>query len=378
MKLARTRPLIWLPVLLPLLAGAAAPAVQDGVKPDPGALARAAAGTRAFAAHAKAHPSALMLMVGEPRRFAITHKLHAEIDHGKAGQWLFMEGWPPAGDGLKLLVPPAGEGLKRETFDHGAFWGVATLAAGAATRQSADWSCRFEVALLARHLGCRAEGARPAAPLATAEAARFLASTPACDWVSPEFQAWLDRTKLRSRGAESELTFARRVMRELWVNRIWRDDPWLPVQLSKVPTDGPLCCWETAQLMVGALRAAGIPARTCTGFFTTVPAGYTDPQQKNAHTRVEFFANGIGWVPADPTLPVTKLAPAAHERLLRGRIGFDDGTFVVMHHDLGLAWCKGQAQWTFRMLPGCYVKGEDEIGEVKFSQAWQARELKKK
>ena len=61
-------------------------------------------------------------------------------------------------------------------------------------------------------------------------------------------------------------------------------------------------CTHYASAAVVLLRAAGIPARYVTGYLVNAKANRAVPvTQDNAHTWVEVFINGIGWIVLEPT-----------------------------------------------------------------------------
>jgi transglutaminase-like putative cysteine protease len=99
-------------------------------------------------------------------------------------------------------------------------------------------------------------------------------------------------------------------------------------------------CQQFSGAMALMLRMVGIPARVAAGFAPGTPAvdghGY-EVTDLDAHSWVEIYFNGIGWVPFDPTPPT---APAAPE--IRGSASFGiglsafgDGGFRSAHDSKG-------------------------------------------
>jgi protein-glutamine gamma-glutamyltransferase len=75
-------------------------------------------------------------------------------------------------------------------------------------------------------------------------------------------------------------------------------------------------CEHFAAAFVVVMRAMDVPARVVTGYQGTDPApvdGYYIVRQSSAHAWAEYWAQGVGWVRADPT------AAVAPERIDRGR-----------------------------------------------------------
>ncbi|MBN9522994.1 transglutaminase domain-containing protein, partial [bacterium] len=89
-------------------------------------------------------------------------------------------------------------------------------------------------------------------------------------------------------------------------------------------------------LFVAALRASGVPARALYGRWaaSAVPdATLGGAAYLQWHVKAEFFAAGVGWVPADPGGAVQ------HDRTPGGLtyFGTDPGDFITFHTDPHLA-----------------------------------------
>lgn len=73
--------------------------------------------------------------------------------------------------------------------------------------------------------------------------------------------------------------------------------------------NGAGSCVEFASLFVAITRAAGVPARIVNGFADKVaPLSKADSNINldSRHQWVEFFVDGKGWIPADPTLSTSR------------------------------------------------------------------------
>lgn len=69
-------------------------------------------------------------------------------------------------------------------------------------------------------------------------------------------------------------------------------------------------CVHFASATVMLLRSVGIPARYVTGYGVSGETGqWTEVTQDDAHAWVEYYVNGAGWLPLDPT-PAVEEAPA--------------------------------------------------------------------
>ena len=61
-------------------------------------------------------------------------------------------------------------------------------------------------------------------------------------------------------------------------------------------------CVHFATAATMMLRALGLPARYVTGYSVSAPEGqWTTVTEDDAHAWVEYYAEGIGWLPLDPT-----------------------------------------------------------------------------
>src|SRR5207248_1997886 len=82
-----------------------------------------------------------------------------------------------------------------------------------------------------------------------------------------------------------------------------------------------------AGVFVCALRANDIPARQMVGRMVKSQTPIDKPPY-GAHSRAEFFAEGVGWVPVDPTFGLGDKTPSGLTQF-----GNDAGDFLVLHLD---------------------------------------------
>lgn len=61
-------------------------------------------------------------------------------------------------------------------------------------------------------------------------------------------------------------------------------------------------CGEYAFLFVKLCREAGVPARRCAGFAFAENAQNKNDTSVSGHNWAEFYVEGIGWIPVDPTM----------------------------------------------------------------------------
>jgi len=96
----------------------------------------------------------------------------------------------------------------------------------------------------------------------------------------------------------------RSVERHLRANYLYSETP--PVRNRPLPAflfrDGLGYCQQFSGAMALLLRMVGIPSRVATGFSPGSPTGYGfEVRDTDAHSWVEVYFTGIGWVPFDPT-----------------------------------------------------------------------------
>jgi transglutaminase-like putative cysteine protease len=205
--------------------------------------------------------------------------------------------------------------------------------AGPQGRQNFSVRVEYEATLLARQLEPRDADDPAPAPVASLDPKtrrRELASAHQFDHKSALFQAWLDDRKLRREPDEDEVAFARRAFGVVRKGLNHYEGADVEHVASKVTEAGKSDFAGLTAAYVSVLRANGIPARSLCGF----PVIYEGRPNKNfwPHARAEFYAAGVGWVPAD-------LAGAI--RMNRPGEGLDDfGTdradFLTAHVDTDL------------------------------------------
>lgn len=197
-------------------------------------------------------------------------------------------------------------------------------------RMAADTRAR----LFSRKL-VRREGAAVVPDLPEHERRAHLAETAHFQHGSVTVRRWMDEAGLRRREGEGEVDFARRVFRHI-VTRFGYE--YLGEQdrsASFVCRTGKSDCGGLAVLFATVLRAEGVPARTLAGRW----AKSADPAEKlgavdyrQEHILAEFFAQGVGWVPADLSSAI--LHDHSPDKL--AHFGNDPGLFLTLHVDTDL------------------------------------------
>ena len=158
----------------------------------------------------------------------------------------------------------------------------------------------------------------PVPPLTRAERSAFLASSNHFDFTSPKFRAWLGKQDLKRKPGERDLDFGHRAMEVMVRTHTYRFDQKSDRSASAVCQAGWSDCGGLATVYVSILRANGIPARCLSG---------RNLKPDEPHIRLDFYAEAIGWVPADPSWAI------AEESALAG-FGREPTDMVIMHFDL--------------------------------------------
>ena len=164
----------------------------------------------------------------------------------------------------------------------------------------------------------------PGQPAATVPAltrgvrAAFLAPSKHFDFTNPRFRAWLKSEDLKRKSAERDLEFAHRAMQAMVKTYTYRFELLSDRSASAVCKAGWSDCGGLATVYVSILRSNGIPARCLSG---------RNVQPDSTHVRLDFYAEGVGWVPGDPALAIAKHAADAG-------FGREPTDMVIMHFDL--------------------------------------------
>jgi transglutaminase-like putative cysteine protease len=158
----------------------------------------------------------------------------------------------------------------------------------------------------------------PVPPLTRAERSVFLAASNHFDFSSPKFRAWIGKQNLKRKSGERDLDFAHRAMEVMVRTHTYRFDQKSDRSASAVCQAGWSDCGGLTTVYVSILRANGIPARCLSG---------RRLKPDEPHVRLDFYAEGVGWVPADPAVAVSENSADAG-------FGRERTDMVIMHFDL--------------------------------------------
>ena len=204
-------------------------------------------------------------------------------------------------------------------------------AQGAKWRDSLLVRVRYEAILLERRLERREVGTSRSAlvgPIASKERRFALAGGRQFDFESEVFQGWLDGHKLRRGTGEAEVDFARRAFLEIKKEFQYVDGGQRDRVASHVCQAGKSDSGGLAIVFASVLRANKIPARVLSGRWA-LPSGPGGNASDEPHVKNDFFAEGVGWVPADIGSAV--LLDKSGDGL--EYFGVEKGDFLTLHLD---------------------------------------------
>jgi transglutaminase-like putative cysteine protease len=239
----------------------------------------------------------------------------------------------PCQTGVSSRLLPDGESGRELSPERRPILRSRIPASTAERKTSLDVRLEYQATLLSRRL-VRRKPAADAAPVAAPdgeERRAALAAGKHFDFNSDGFRRWLDDGGLKRGPDEGEIDYARRVFLAIKKGFRYVSNDNLDRLASHVCRAGESDCVGLSILFVSTLRAAGIPARSLVGRWAK--SGEEGGQGYNQwHAKAEFYAQGVGWIPADPACAVV------HDRSPEGLVFFgnDPGDFLVMHLDTDL------------------------------------------
>jgi len=232
---------------------------------------------------------------------------------------------------------------------------------------------KIQATLFSRRLVARSGGGGNQAPaLADRERRLFLRCTPQFDHTSEAVRQWMVSNRLKRGVSEGEVDFARRVFQVIAKGFHYEYLGEQDRSAASVCVAGKSDCGGMAVLFVTALRVQGIPARALAGRWaqSAKPDDKIGPiKYYQEHVKAEFFAQGVGWVPADLSSAVLHdPSPAKLEFF-----GNDRGDFLTFHLDndliidtlhfgvKGMPWLQDAAYW---------VTGTGSVTNAEIRQSW--------
>lgn len=211
-------------------------------------------------------------------------------------------------------------------------------------------------------------------PLTAAERKYYTAVSKRYDYDKMEFKAWIAGKRLTRDKGESAFDYAERVLAIIRSDFAYRFDPAEERRASITCSRNATDCGGMTILLVSALRAHDIAARTIVGRYAkprregAVPG---DLEYDQPHVRAEFFVPGVGWVPVDPTQ-----ANRNTDTPLAEFIGRDPGDMIVLHVDFDLrlqVLDKEQSTDLLQMEPLFWAVGRGKLDVFLAPTKWELK-----
>jgi transglutaminase-like putative cysteine protease len=188
---------------------------------------------------------------------------------------------------------------------------------------------QIEATLISRRLVTRNGGTPGLKPLTETEREWYLSESKIINYSDPEFKKWMSAQGLKRKGQVGDLALAQRTFLKLVELYTYKVHPLEPA--SRLVGQSYLDCDCLSSIFITAMRSNGIPARVLNGF---------PPKTRQAvagslggHAIAEFYLEGIGWVPCDPSSSVDndikKKNPLAN-------FGINAGRLLVFNADGGI------------------------------------------
>ena len=220
-------------------------------------------------------------------------------------------------------------------------------------------------------------------PLKEQEKSLYLMEWGDVKFKDKEFQAWMENNKLIRQAGERDLDFARKVFRQI----NYKLDFDLAENMDRKSTAVSIMMKSDAggisNLFVAILRANKVPARSLWGRMVMTAAEMEKQKIKGSNqmsVRCEFFAEDIGWVPADPGSALyskkNKIDPDTC-------FGIDYAAFFTQHVDpnidvhnplsnkrINIIALQSPAYWIYTQAT--------TLGTVKVTQDWKVTKREKK
>jgi transglutaminase-like putative cysteine protease len=315
------------------------------------------------------------------RRIEAVLTMRADTPAMEAREWILFAARPPKlpgqADLSTALSPPGRPTTELSRQRRGVVW-ARVPTRGKQWTSGITVKARYRATLFSRRLrdGPPAATAEPVAPLVPQQRRFNLQATPLIDFDAQPLQQWLDKHRLHRGEDEGEIAFARRVYAVIVRSLLYELRPEMDRRASAVCTADRSDCAGLSALFVAAMRANKVPARLLVG---RTAKELTDlrfspaARQRRPHVRAEFFVEGVGWAPVDPSDEILT-------RSIRRTVyfGYDPGDMLVLHlnDELILSTIHFGRQ-TVESLQGIrfWVVGQGSSEGSTMSEDWQVRQL---
>lgn len=329
---------------------------------------------------AGAPPSpAFTLKVSDKERIEAVLTYKIEIPKLQVQEWIIYAAQAPDLPGqvqVNTILEPGGKVAFELSPEHRPMM-LARLP-GKGREKEVTIHVKYQAMLRSRDLVPAKRGRTPATVAPLSDQTRQLMVEPGgdFDWKTEAVQKWVREQQLQRRAGESDIDFARRVFVAIKRNFTYDFKTGMDRRASAVCRAGKTDCGGLSILFVTIMRGNDIPARSLVGRWALSSKEKDtvgDSPYYQTHVKAEFFAEGIGWVPAD-------LASALYDKQGDGLncFGHDPGDFLTQHVDQHLrldSFHFGKHDMEFTQGPAYWVTGRGNIEPTLTQEKWEVRKL---
>jgi hypothetical protein len=320
-----------------------------------------------------------VLEVKDAKRVEATLTYGVHYDQMQAKEWIIVAAKAPELPGqIKVTTKTS---LKSEVLSVGpaelkrSIVRARLPVKGADLEKGFEWTVTYEATLRSRRLKPLESGDKPNVPdLPERERKAYLTPAGDMNYEAEGFRAWLRDNNLTREEGESEIEYARRAFLALRGKLKYKFGGEMDRTCGVTRKSGESDCGGMAALFAGVMRAEGVPARILCGRWA---ASMESDNDHRLHVKAEFFARGVGWVPAD--LAAGNVWDKSKEGLKY--FGNDDGDFVCIHVDDRFEIDSvhfGKQKLHNLQIPSCWATGKSpaEGSKPKMKDEWKVKEVK--
>lgn len=194
-----------------------------------------------------------------------------------------------------------------------------------------------------------AAGEKRIDPASGKPGARWLASTPSCDYGSASVKSWILKEDVTRGKGDAAARFALRVLSRIRTLR-YEDSADNPGSASEVAAVGGGKCAGLVNLYCAVLRAGRVAARQAVGLLV-FPG---DTTRASLHAIAEFYDPRAGWIPVEVAGAVDEPSKSVFEFF-----GVEEGWFIPLYYGSDVVIDDGLR---FGQGPDSYVFSEGEVG----------------
>ena len=292
----------------------------------------------------------------------------------KPKEWLIFAAKPGNTPGQRVVsidCTPATQVVRDQSPLHRDLFCARVPVTGAKNSSSIQFKMQIQVELFSRSLVSR-RGKAPDIKITVNDRSNALRRTKLFDYASPTIQKWMETNKLHRKSREGEVDFARRVFQQIVKQSTYEYLGNQNRSSSHVCSSKKSDCGGLSILFASALRSQGVPARIRVGRWAqSAKAGEKVGSiiYHQEHVKAEFFAQGVGWVPADLSSAV--LHDKTRKKL--NYFGKDVGDFITLHHDTEISYDTvhfGIKTMDFLQKPAFWATGSGDFNGNSVKESW--------